>query len=80
MAMERVRTQRIHTAASQSSLLALVEHDLERGQPDRHERESPVVDAAQRGAPQVRRVLDEGLGHREGDEADRQVDVEDPPP
>src|SRR5439155_13816178 len=54
--------------------------DLESPDPDRHQPEADVVDRAPGRARDVRRILDEGAYHQRRQDADREVDVEDPAP
>jgi len=61
-------------------LLAFVEDELEGAEPKGHEGESEVVDGAGEFASDVRRVFDEGGGKEKGEDADGEVDVEDPAP
>jgi hypothetical protein len=61
-------------------LLAAVEHDLGGGEPQGHQAEADVVDAALPPRPDVRRILDDGVDEEGGQDADREVDEEDPAP
>jgi hypothetical protein len=67
-------------AGERVDLLALVEQDLQRRQPQRHQRQPQHVDAPASAAAQVGRVLHERLGHDHGQVADGEVDIEDPAP
>ncbi len=61
--------------------LPLVEHYLQRAQPDDDEAEADVVDADRASArAHPRRVLDQPLGQQQRHDADRDVDEEDPAP
>ncbi len=61
-------------------LLALVEHDLQAANADRQQADAPVVDAALCSVAKIRRIEDEHFGQDERDDADGDVDVEDPAP
>ena len=62
--------------------LSLVEHDLEGADGDDEQAEAPVVDAFFTLADfgEVGRVFDQAVGEDEGDDADRDIEEEDPTP
>ena len=60
--------------------LSLVQHDLQRRKPDRQQSEPDEVNGRLQVAFDVRRVLDEPFRQRHRQQADRQVDVENPAP
>ena len=61
-------------------LLSLVEHDLQAADADDQQADAPVVDASLLAMPQIRRIEDENLRQDDRDDADGNVDVEDPAP
>ena len=61
-------------------LLALVEHHLQAANADRQQADAPVVDAALYPVAKIRRIEDENFGEDQRDDADGDVDVEDPAP
>ena len=61
-------------------LLPFVEHDLQAADADDQQADSPVVDASFFAMPQVGRIPDENLRQDDGDDADGNIDVEDPAP
>src|SRR5882724_2919836 len=60
-------------------LLAFIEHDLQGANADHQQTDAPIIDAL-RFFADVWRIEDEELGHGERDDADGDVDVEDPSP
>ena len=62
--------------------LALVEHGLQRADGDDEQAQAPVIDAllALADFGQIRRVFDDAVGEVERQDADRNVDEEDPAP
>ena len=60
-------------------LLAFIQHDLQRPHTNYEQADSPVVDAGTL-SPQVRWVVDECLRQQNSQNADWNIDVEDPAP
>src|ERR1700758_4220655 len=62
--------------------LAFIEHHLKRAKPKRHEPQSDVVDVSfsQLAALEVRRILNQPRGQQDGQNPDRNIDEENPPP
>ena len=61
------------------NLLAPFEHQLKSAQPDGEKYDADPVDILE-SALEVERIMDEGADHRQGDNSDRQVDIENPLP
>src|SRR5512140_1650175 len=61
-------------------LLALVQDDLQRAEPDRQKREAGEIDLLYFRMLDVRRVLDEGLRHQRSEDSHRQIDIKNPAP
>ena len=58
--------------------LPAVQHELETAEAQHHQDEAGPVHPAR--LPEIRRIEEEGTGHEEAEQPDRQVDVEDPAP
>ena len=56
--------------------LAFVEHDLQAAGPDNEQAEADVVEGADLGVLDVRRIVHEARDHEDGEDADGNVDVE----
>jgi len=61
-------------------LLALVEDHLEGREPDGQKAKPDIVDSRIALAPDIGRILDKVVNHQQRQNADRQVDIEDPAP
>ena len=57
-------------------LLALVEHDLQRAGPDHQQAKADVVEGADLGVLDVRRIVNEAADQDDRQNADRNIDVE----
>ena len=61
-------------------LLALVQHKLQRAQPERQQAKAEIIDGPLEELSQIRRVFDVEVHHEEGEDADGKIDIEDPAP
>src|SRR5271157_721996 len=61
-------------------LLPLVEHELQCSQPESHQAEAEIVDCPLEFVAEIRRVLDVQVDHEERQDADGEIDVENPAP
>src|SRR5437764_342615 len=68
-----------HAGRKPVVFLSLVEHELQRADSDGEQADAPVVNPP-RFLPDVRRIEDEEPRHDQRRDADRNVDVEHPPP